>query len=147
LSASIELHEAPPAGGLRHADLGEHLLGPQRRLEQSREERVRLDHARGAGGAGRDHRGAEGEQDARQIPRGIAVRERSADRADVPHRGIAYLRGRVGDDRGARLQRLAVRNIVVARQGTDREMVPGVTDVGKLGESADVHEGRGPSDP
>ena len=72
--------------------------GPQRRLEQALEEVGRRDLAL-AGRPARDQGRVQREDHRRQVGRGVAVRERAADRAAVPDLRIADLAGGVGQQR------------------------------------------------
>ena len=131
---------------LRHADLGHHLLRPDRRLEDAVEEVRRGDRPR-AVRPGDVDLAVEREQHRRQVRGRIAVRERAADRAAMAHLRIADQAGRVRDERAVLLHERRRRDVVVARQRADRELVARVADVRELLEPPDVDEQRRPRDP
>ena len=125
----------------RDADLGQHVLRPERGLEHAGEERARRDRALAAWAA-RDEVGVEGEQHRRQVGGGIAVRDRAADRAAVAHLRIADERRRLGERRAALGEQRIGDEVGVARQRADRDPVAVLADVAELLQPADVDEER-----
>ena len=81
-----------------------------------------------------------------QVRRGIAVRERAADRAAMPHLRIADQSGGVRDERVVLLDQRVVADVVVPRQRTDRERLARVAHVRQLVEPTDVDEQRRPGE-
>ena len=122
LRAAPELEVAPAvvAGQLRHPHLGHDLLRPDRRLEDAAEE-VRRRNGADAVRPGDVDLAVEREHDRRQVRGRIAVRERAADRAAMPHLRIADQPGRVRDERVVLLQQRRRRDVVMARQRADRD--------------------------
>lgn len=90
------------------------------------------------------HGGAEREQCGRVIRGGIVVGDRAADRAAIPHGGIADQRRQIGE-RGDRLLRdIAGRHIVMRRGGLDGQRVAGGLDTDQLLDLAEVDQVGGP---
>ena len=137
-----------PAGAPRlgNADLGQHLLRVECRLEEA-SEALGDGQAPLAPWAADDELRVEGEENRGRVRGGIAVRDRAADRAAVANLRVADEAGRLGDDRALGPQELALLDVPVAREGADRDRVPVVLDVGEVGDPADVDEQLGPREP
>ncbi len=122
------LIRAPRRGQLRHPNLGEQLVGPQRGLQKALEEV-----GSGNGPVTRrtscDERRIECEEHGRQVGRRIAVRDRAPDRAAVAHLVVAHF-ARDRPDRVALLgQHRAGLEVAVPRQRADRDVIAAVADV------------------
>ena len=117
-------YDQPVAAELRHADLGQHLLRPER---PSRRRRGRSPPPRPSArrsGPAIDELGVEREHHRRQVGGGVAVGERAADRAAVAHLRVADQPGRVRDDRAVLLRRAdRLEDRLVPRQRADREPI------------------------
>ena len=133
---------ANPAGAaLADLDLGEQLVGRERGLEEPLEELGRRDRTRPARTLHHE-RGVEREQRRGKIARGIAVRDRTADRAAVAHLVVADL-GRDRAQHTALLgEHVAGLEIAVTGQRADREVIAGVAHVREVAHPADVDEHR-----
>src|ERR671919_1727112 len=143
LRAPIELQVAPPSpGGRGHTDLGEDLVRREIGLEQSSEEVVGFHRPARSVRTAHDHLGAEREQHCGHVAGRIAVRDRAADRSDVPHLRVADLACSVREDRAHSLEQLAVRHVVMARQRADRDPVTVLPDVLQLADPRDVDQHR-----
>ena len=140
LGAAVELLEAP-AGTvhLRHADLGEHLVGRERGGEEALEEVGRRDLA-GAVRALRHVGGTERQRVGGQVARRVAVGDRATDRAAVTHLRIADVAGRMGEQRHVLGEHRALLDVHVPRHRADRDVVAGVADVRQVGQPADVDQ-------
>ncbi len=141
-----ELLVRPPAARLGHADLRQHLLRVERRLEEAGEALGDRQRALAAGAAN-DELGVEREQDRRRVGGGVGVRDRAADRAAVPHLRVADRADGLGEDRARGAQELVVLEVVVARERADRDRVAVLAHVREVGEPADVHQQLRPGDP
>ena len=123
LRAAVVLQVRPPGRvtELRHPDLGQQLALADRRLEDAGEEVGRCD--RSLASRADDHElGVEREHHGREVGRRVAVRERAADRAAMPHLRVADLAGGRGDDRAVLLEeRIAVHG-GMSRERADREL-------------------------
>ena len=122
-------------------DLGEKLVGLERGLEEALEEVGSRDVARAARPL-YDERGVEREQRGRKIGARITVRDGSADGAAVAHLVVAHL----GRDRAHYTafagEHVVGLHIAVASEGTDGNVIAGVSDVRQVVEPADVHHHR-----
>ena len=142
-----ELLERPPgAGALGQPDLGDHLVGCERGLEEPEEEVVGLDPA-GAGGVAHRDAAPEREERGREVGGGIAVGQRPGERAAVADLGVADLgrggreeRG-VGPDHGARDQR------GVPDEAADDDLVAVLVDPVEAHDVVDVDEDGGGGQP
>ena len=70
------------------------------------------------------------------------MRERAAERAAVAHLRVADLARRVREERRVLAQHVAVLDVVVTGEPTDRDVVARVAHVRQLGDAADVDEHR-----
>ena len=141
-AAPVELLERPArAVGLAHPYLGDHLVGRERRLEEALEEVGCSDRALTGGPACHD-RAAEREHHRRQVRRGVAVGQRTGERAAVANLRVADFTGRSREERDVLGEDLAVLDVVVAGEPTDRDVVAGVVDVREVAEAAHVDEHR-----
>src|SRR5581483_6281130 len=131
-SPAVELLIRPAgAGHLRHPDLGQELVGGERRLQESGEEGGGGDGAFAAGTAGHE-RPAEGQDDRREVGGRVAVGQGAADGAAVADLGVADEAGDVGQDRHFGPEDVAVLDVVVAGQRPDGDVVTAIADVGQI---------------
>ena len=132
-----------PAGrarrGHRHADLGEQLVGFQHGLEQALEEVGGRD-LPGAGRPAGHQRGIERQDCGGQVGRGVAVRQRPADRAPVPDLRVADLARGVREQRQGPGQHVGVLEVVVAGQRPDRDVPVLLAHVAELLDRPEVDE-------
>ncbi len=137
---AVELLVAPtPAAHLGHPDLGQHLVGVERRLQEATEELPGGDLPFAARAPG--HQGPAQRQDhGRKVGGRVGVGQRPPDRAPVAHLGVADEAGHVGQDRHLGGEQCAPLQITVAGQRADRHVVAAVSDVGQVRQAADVDE-------
>ena len=122
-----------------HADLGEDLVGLERRLEERAVEVDRRDLAgavRALGHVG----GTEGERGRGEIGRRVGVRDRATERATVAHLRVADVASGVSQQRHVLLEEVGRLDVHVARHRTDRDLVALLADVRQIGESSDVDQ-------
>ena len=134
-------NDHPAPGTFGHADLGEQLVGGERRLEEAGEEVAGRDRAL-ALARPRHERAAQGEHHRGKVGGGIGVRERTADRAPMAHLRVADLAGGVGEERHLLLEQVRGLDVAVASQRADRDVVAAVADVGQVLQPADVDQHR-----
>ena len=91
---------APAVAELRHPHLDQHLVRRERRLQVVDEE-VRRRHRAPAAAAGDDELGVQRERHRRQVAGRVGVRERAAEGAAVPDRGVGDRLGRLGEQPGS----------------------------------------------
>ena len=130
---------------LRHPDLDEHLAFRQRGREDARAE-VDGGNRPLAARAAHDHLRVEREEDGGEIGGRIAVGDRPSDRPAVSHLRIADLARGEGHDRAVLLEQRSVADVLVPRDGADRDVVAAVPHVAQLVHARDVDEERGPGD-
>ena len=131
---------------LRNPHLGHELLRADRRLEHTAEEVGGRDRRTPAGPAMSISQSS-ASSDRRQVGRRIAVRQRAADRAAVPHLRVADQPCGVRHERVVLLQRAAHCHVVMARQRPDRDRVTCIADVRQLVEPPHVDEQCRPREP
>ncbi len=134
-------NDQPAPSILRHADLGQDLVGLR---GPSRESRGRIGGRNGSGPlrADRGEGGAEGQAGGGQVRGRVAVGDRATDGAPVAHLRVADLAGHVGQQRHVMLQHLADLEVAVAGQGADGHPIAVLPDVGQVGQPADVDQHR-----
>ena len=121
--------------------------GPTRRLEDAGEEVAAPTTVRSPPAPTIDHLRAEGEHHRRQVRGRVAVRERAADRAPMPHLRVADHPAAVVETIGQCSCRSgSALDGRVTRERADRELRARVPHVGEIGEPADVDELRRPRD-
>ena len=131
----------PLAPRLGHPDLGEQLVGRERGLEEAPEEVRGRDLARAAR-ALHDERRVEREQRGGKVGGGVAVRDRTADRAAVAHLVVADLRGDRAQHAALAREQVVGLDVAVPGERADRDVVAGVADVGEVAHPTDVDEHR-----
>ena len=129
----------PGAVHLRNADLGQHLVGRQRGLQETLEE-VACGNLAGAVGALGDIRRAERQRRRRKVGGRIAVRNGPADRAAVAHLRVADVTGGVGQQRDVLGEHRTGLDVHVAGQCADGDVVAGIADVRQVTDAADVDQ-------
>jgi hypothetical protein len=140
LRPAVELLERPPGvGDGRDPDLDQHLVGRQRGLQEPGEEVVDRD-LPFAAGPPRDERRSEGQQRSRQVRRRVAVGDRPADGAAVPHLRIADLCRDLGQQRHPLAQHAGALQVVVAGQRADPHRVAVLLDVRQVADAPDVDQ-------
>ena len=135
-----------PARPAWHPDLHQQFVRLQRRFEQALEELGRGDLPVPGWPAG-DQRGVQGQDDRGQVGRGIAVRQRAADRAAVPDLRVADLAGRVRQQRDGLGQQRGVLQVAVPGQRADRDVPGRVADVAQLAQPGHIDEHLGLGQP
>ena len=95
----------------------------------------------------RHERGVEGEQHGGQVRGGVAVRDRTAERAAVPHLVVTHLGGHALQRRAVLRQDVTDLEVAVARERADGDVIAGVTHVREVAESPDIDDHRGRREP
>ena len=143
LGAPVELLEAPPgAVHLRHADLGEQLVGRQGRRQEPLVEV-------GGGDFPRTSRSlryvgrAERQGGRREVAGRVGVGDRPADRAAVAHLRITDVARRMSEQGNVLGEHFRDLDVAVPREGADGDVIAILADVREVGEPADVDEHAG----
>ena len=117
--------------GHRHAELEEQLLLREQRRERPEEERLRRDLAVPVRAAEQQRR-AGGDDRGGEVGRRVAVRERPADGARVPHLDVPHLRGAIAERSRQRRVVAQREQLVVGRERTDPDRAAVDSDTAKV---------------
>ena len=125
-------NDQPAPGTFGHADLGEQLVGGERRLEEAGEEVAGRDRALAACSTGATSVPPSASTTAGRSDAGSPWASEPPMRAAVAHLRVADLAGGVGEERHLLLEQVASLDVAVAGQRADGDVVAAVPDVGEV---------------
>ena len=139
LALELEVRPARPRARIRHADLGDHLVGRERRRERPAEQLVDRDRPLAARALS-DDVGSRGEHDGAPVALRVRVCERAADGAAVADEWVGDLRGGVAERAIATAEQLGLLAGLVARERADAQRSLVLLDVIEVGHAVQVDD-------